>query len=125
MATVPADLDAFLDWAQTDKGPGAVFAATFLRVLKDAEKKPAPVLPLDVGAEAMVWRDLASIRAFSMAHLDIGADAFKADEAKWWRHTGAKLINDLVQARRRMAGSAGAWNQKESRKPGSNLILES
>lgn len=54
MAVVPADLAEYLTWAQSDKGPGTVFATTFLRELRNVEEKAAPVLPLDAGAEAMV-----------------------------------------------------------------------
>ena len=79
MAVVPADLAEYLKWAQGDKGPGTVFATTFLRELRNVEEKPAPALPLDAGAEAMVWRELGKIKAFSVAKLDASDTAFTRD----------------------------------------------
>ena len=114
MAVVPADLAEYLKWAQGDKGPGTVFATTFLRELRNVEEKPAPALPLDAGAEAMVWRELGKIKAFSVAKLDASDTAFTQDTAEWWRSTGANLVAELVEAKRRMVGSAGAWTKKEA-----------
>lgn len=50
-----------------------------------------------------------------MAKLDASDTAFTRDTGEWWRSTGANLVNaELVEAKRRMAGSAGAWTKKEA-----------
>ena len=46
-------------------GSGKVFTATFLRELRNAEQKAAPMRELDEGAEDMVWRDIGKIRRSS------------------------------------------------------------
>ena len=69
---MPSYVQAYVTWASSDKGPGKVFALTFLRELRSVEKKNDLQGDLDEGQEAMIWRDIGKIPAFDVSMLDTG-----------------------------------------------------
>ena len=78
-AIKPDNLQKYIVWLQGVNGPGVAFATTFQRELKDAEQKIGPTAPLDQGAAAMVWQDIARMTKFDVSNLDISDAAYSAD----------------------------------------------